>query len=183
MFLQLLLIHRIWLIEDKITAEVISTSWLCNRGSLWRTLLCHELRPCSAWSSLYRMQYWCNSAWADRTCGFRKVAEALYGSLCNGFKWILISHDLRSSVVWQFRSFLPKVVDITSLWIMCIAILSSVRLDAIHFAFLFGTHLCPAGWSSGSMSEERRNCKGRTQGGQNCISGERRSWAQGSDFV
>ena len=67
--------------------------------------------------------------------------------------------------------FLPKVVDITSLWIMCIAILSSVRLDAIHFAFLFGTHLCPAGWSSGSMSEERRSCKGRMEGGQNCRRG------------
>ena len=28
---------------------------------------------------------------------------------------------------------------------MCIAILSSVRLDAIHFAFLFGTHPAPPG--------------------------------------
>ena len=72
----------------------------------------------------------CNSASADRTCGFPTVAEALYGSLCNGFKWIW--HDLRSSVVCQFEAFSA----LTSLCLLCIAILSSVHFDAIP-------HLCP----------------------------------------
>ena len=46
------------------------------------------------------------------------------------------------------------------------------------FTLPFRPHyLCPAGWSTGSMSEERRT--GRARGGQNCRSGKRRSRAQG----
>ena len=44
----------------------------------------------------------CNSAWADRTFGFPKVAEALYVSLCNGFKRIYIAwfEILSGLTVW-----------------------------------------------------------------------------------
>ena len=65
--------------------------------------------------------------------------------------WAMIETDLTWFEILQwFDSLgyvLPRVVDIASLWIMCIAILSSVHFDAIHFAFLSGPHLCPAGWS------------------------------------
>ena len=90
--LQFFLIHCIWmLVEDKVRAEVISTSWLCNRLSLWRSLICQQLEPSRsrwpAWSSdvlgisRYIDFIGCNSAWADRTCGFTKAAEALYEQL------------------------------------------------------------------------------------------------------
>ena len=60
--------------------------------------------------------------------------------------------------------------------------LSSFLLSILMpFTSPFRPHyLCPAGWSTGSMSEERRSCHhGRPRGGQKCRSGERRSRAQG----
>ena len=47
-----------------------------------------------------------NSAWADKTSGFAKVAEALYGFAGNGCKGIF--HVLRSSVLWQFAAFFAQ---------------------------------------------------------------------------
>ena len=51
---QLFPIHWIWMLVE--SRSDILTSWLCNRLSLWRSLICQWLEPFGwpAWSSVYR---------------------------------------------------------------------------------------------------------------------------------
>ena len=133
-----MLIHRIWLlIKDQVAAKVISTSWLCNRGSLWRTLICRgdslqmrvlhsepllhtrwlEPPPFSAWSSLC----WMIVLEQTKLVDLQKLQR-----LC----MVLRATDLKGFfMIWDpqwfdsLRHFLPRVMDITSLCASCLILL------------------------------------------------------------